>query len=78
MPEIQQEKQELIIKFLLSIASRFRNENPPSLFRIVKGSYKWIFKKRDKNSKDEGDGRFQFSVKQKDRDQRIPLQSSIH
>ena len=38
MPEIQYEKQELIITFLLSVASRFRNEKPPSLFRIVEGS----------------------------------------
>ena len=29
MPEIQKEKQELIIKFLLSIATRFQNESSP-------------------------------------------------
>ena len=43
MPEIQQDKQDLIIKFLLSIALRLQNERPPSLFRIVEGSYKYIY-----------------------------------
>ena len=37
----------------------------------------YIFKK-DKKGNDEGNGRYQFSVKQQDWDQRTPLQSSIH
>ena len=31
---------------------------------------------KDKNGDKEGDGRYQFSVKRQDRDQRTPLQSS--
>ena len=59
---------------------KLTKQNYPSLFRIIEGSYKYIYKKDNNGDNDvdeDDDGGYQFSVKRHEQDQITPLQYFI-